>query len=94
MGSAQTKTEIVWATLKKGHKKIIENIEVELNAVELSSDHQVLHGSFEIPSSQSLVAGFYELALKGGGSYQILVKEVIAIFRKDTLVSFLVVPKE
>ena len=97
MEKAKITTERVSATIKENEKTIVDEVMVELNTAEFSSEHRVLHGSFKARLNKHLdrplAPGFYQLLLKDGRSHRIVVKD-IQPHRKKALVRFLVVPEE
>ena len=93
MKEAETTTETVSATIEESGKIILDKTEVLLNTEELSPKHRVLHGSFNAHLDRHLLPGFYQLLLKDGRSYRIVVRGVYP-HREKKLVRFLVVPEE
>ena len=90
MEEAKTTTETVSATIKENEKTIVDEVMVELNI-------KTLYGSFRVSPDTPLAPGFYQLLLKDGRSYRIVVKGVHRRGGKapvPALVRFLVVPEE
>ena len=95
MEKAKTTTETVSATIKENEKTIVYETTVELNTEEYSPKHKVLHGSFRLSPDTLLLPSLYQLLLKDGRSYQIVVKGIHQSGRvQKRLVRFLVVPED
>ncbi len=97
MEKAKTVTEVTLATIKENEKTIVDEVMVEFNTDEFSPKHKVLHGSFRLSPDTPLAPGFYQLLLKDGRSYRIVVKGIRRRGGKapvPALVRFLVVPEE
>ena len=88
VGKAKTTTETVSATIKENEKTIADEVMVELITEEL-------YGSIRMSPDTPLVPGFYQLLLKDGRSYRIVIKGVHPRGRGEkSLVRFLAVPEE
>ena len=88
MEKAKTVKEVTLATIKENGKTIVDEVVVELNT-------KTLYGSFKASPETPLTPGFYQLLLKDGRSYQIVVIGIhIRARGEKRLVRFLVVPEE
>jgi hypothetical protein len=76
------------ATLRNGEKVILEDIEVKFRVTEISPGHKVLEGSFRA-HLKGLAPGLYELLLRDGRSYRIVVKGVHSDFKKGVKALFM-----
>ena len=80
-------------TLRNGDKVILKNIEVKFHVAEISPGHKVLEGSFRT-HLKGIAPGLYELLLRDGRSYQIVVKGVHSSFKGGVKVLFMGEVKE
>lgn len=83
-------SKTVQGTISEGGKVVFESIDIEVfsSAAPNLSEHTGLRGTFLLPAHKFLVPGFYDLNLKAGAAYRIVVKELRAKGRKDIYAMF------
>jgi hypothetical protein len=92
---AKIPSKTVQGTIREGGKTLFDSIDIEVfsSSVLPLQEHNGLQGMFLLPAQRFLVPGFYDLDLKAGVVYRIMVKELRAKGRKDIYALFGEVPE-
>lgn len=90
ISGAKIPSKTIQGTISEGGKVVFDSIDIEVfsSTAVLRSEDAGLRGMFLLPAHKFLVPGFYDLDLKAGTIYHIVVKELCAKGRKDIYAMF------